>query len=298
MLNAFQAFDGTQKLTLAYVLYILHSGFLNSVLHSISSAVVHLPRYYSRNRKETMTGLVQFGQLSCYTACEDEARFIYKEIFDDGCYDVGQLSDAPFVVDVGANIGFFTLYVKHKYPAAKVLAFEPAPETFKLLERNISLHEIEGVEAIQCALGSQQGIMPLTYFPNLPGNSTLMPEEKEKLRQEAVKMLGQEAADARFGVTQTTDVTIERLSSFLDKYPNMQVDLVKVDVEGAELDVIRGIDESHWAMIRNIVIETWEPSGHRGEIERLLESKGFDVSRSEAEWAPGQFYMIRGRRTT
>ncbi|KAF7541403.1 hypothetical protein G7054_g575 [Neopestalotiopsis clavispora] len=224
--------------------------------------------------------LLQFDQLSCYSSSKEEAQFIYKEIFVDHCYNVTELPEAPFIVDA--------------VPRRQDPAFEPAPQTYDVLSRNLALNHISGVEALQYGLASEPSTMKLTYYPNLPGNSTLVPEEKQKLYEEAVKKRGREVADARFGGAQQVDVKLERLSRFLDGV--QAVDLLKVDVEGAELEVIKGIDDEHWALVRNVVVETWEPSGIRPEIERLLECKGFAVSKEQAEWAPDQFCMIIANR--
>lgn len=73
----------------------------------------------------------------CLVGSEVEAHLIYKESFEEKCYDVAPLPENPDVIDAGANIGLYPVYVKRKYPSAKVLAFEPAPITFQMLQRNL-----------------------------------------------------------------------------------------------------------------------------------------------------------------
>ncbi|KAF6835223.1 amino acid adenylation domain-containing protein [Colletotrichum plurivorum] len=236
----------------------------------------------------------------CYTTSEGEAQFIYKEIFVDRCYDGPKLSETPFVIDAGANVGMFSIYIKQKYPAAKILAFEPAPDTFDVMRQNLKLHNVaEGVEMHPYGLGPKASTEKLTYFPNLPGNSTLRPEEKEAVRKGVAESLGQEFADATFGNAQQLDVKIERLSHFLQSYPDVdRIDLLKVDVEGVELGVLQGLDDEHWAKVRNVVLETMEQSGDRAAIEELLKSKGLTVTLEEAAWAPGAngVYMMTASR--
>ncbi|KAI0192521.1 FkbM family methyltransferase [Astrocystis sublimbata] len=244
-----------------------------------------------------MAHLIQFEKTSCYAQSEEEAKFIYKEIFEDGCYDVAGLPEAPFIVDAGANIGMFSLFVKQKFPAAKVLAFEPAPETYGLLRRNLELHGLaDDVETLPCGLAARASTEKFTYFPNLPGNSTLKPEEKKQMVELARESRGDEVADQIFRGAQEFDVKLERLSDVLSRRPEFAaIDFLKVDVEGAELEVLRGLDDVHWGSVRNIVLETWDASGVRGEMEELLRAKGFTLKREEAPWSKG-FWMISASR--
>ncbi len=85
------------------------------------------------------------GGFSCYAPshAEGEAELIYNEVINRQEYFRHGLSvtGAQCVLDVGANIGIFTLLVKQLVPEASVYAFEPMRETFQVLEANIRLHE-------------------------------------------------------------------------------------------------------------------------------------------------------------
>ncbi|KAK2034914.1 FkbM family methyltransferase [Colletotrichum zoysiae] len=234
---------------------------------------------------------------SCYTTSKDEASFIYKEIYQDKCYDGFELPESPFIIDAGANIGLFSVYMKQKHPSATILAFEPAPQAYDLLRRNLELHHVSDVETHAFGLSSKATTAKFTYFPNLPGNSTLRPEEKVELRRAIAEHLGEEVANHNFAGAQEIDVDLQRLSHFLSGRDGLErIDLLKIDVEGAELDVLLGLDDIHWGMTRNVVLETSVNSGVKPEIERLLRNKGFIVTSEGASWALGQVFTIRARR--
>ncbi|KAL2165004.1 hypothetical protein VTH06DRAFT_300 [Thermothelomyces fergusii] len=239
---------------------------------------------------------------SVYIGAERDARFIYKEIYQDHCYDIAPLSHDAFIIDAGANIGLFTLYMKAKYPAARVLAFEPVPQIFDLYRRNLALHGVPAadVEAHCCALGAAaEAARPLTYFPNAPGNSTFVPGEKELLRRALPQEHYQRMIDRSSAGATRVPVPVDRLSRFLDARPGLRrVDLLKVDVESWELDVLRGLDDRHWPLVRNVAVEVSELSGLREPVESLLRSKGFAVTRELASWSyeTAPTYTVLARR--
>lgn len=238
------------------------------------------------------------GDFSVYAnpSAKMEAEFIYKEIFIDKCYDVANFPDDAFMVDAGANIGMFSLYMKKKFPSSTILAFEPAPNTFNTLKRNLELHKASGVQAHQCGLGRENGSLTLTFYPNMPGNSTLYSEDKEmqfeNLDKEhpVVKLLAE---------SEKVQVEVKRLSDVLSQQSDIRrIDLLKVDVEGAELDVLEGLDDAHWALIDNIAMEICDSKGDFIVIKDLLHSKGFQISTETVPWAPKDLpmYMLIARR--
>jgi FkbM family methyltransferase len=74
---------------------------------------------------------------------QDGAGFLFLEIFANGCYRTGMapLRDGV-VVDLGANIGAFTIDCAVRYPTVRIHAYEPDPETFEVLRRNITTNNL------------------------------------------------------------------------------------------------------------------------------------------------------------
>ena len=247
--------------------------------------------------------LVEFASgFSAYVGGVEETQFFYREIFHDHVYDVTELPENAFMIDAGANIGMFTLYMKKKYPASTILAFEPAPETFGMLNENVKLHELKGVELHECALGAEDTIQTFIFYPTVPGNSTLVPEEKaivKKVFREVSDDYG-DGAERMYQNFQEIPVRVRRLSHFLNGRKDLKsIDLLKVDVEGFELEILRGLEEAHWALVSTVVVEICDlREGRLDAVESLLRSKGFRLKTESPHWSPseGKMFMVIGHR--
>jgi len=204
-----------------------------------------------------------------------EVRFLHDEIFRAGCYDHVELQQRPLVVDAGANIGMFALYIKRRYPAAEILTFEPAPESAAVLRQNIGLHGLAGITVHDVALGSRPEQVAFTYYPAAPGNSTRYPEQSGPAKEAVGRMLSPRVAERLYRGRDIT-VPVERLSAFLTA--GRPVDLLKIDVEGAELEVLQGIDPPQWPLIRQVIVEVQEHAGRLAAVCDLLSSHGLEPS--------------------
>ncbi|QOC93483.1 FkbM family methyltransferase [Micromonospora craniellae] len=211
--------------------------------------------------------------LHLYAQSRSEAQFQYDEIFGHDCYKVAGLRPNAVVVDVGANIGLYTLFVKQHNPDAHIYAFEPIPESAEAFEKNILLHGLRDVRLTRCGIGAQpEPRAPFTYYPNTPGNSTRYPEQK----QLQIDLLTHRHPRLDYRSEYRAEIVsapIEPLSAVLPSSP--VIDLLKVDAEGAELDILIGVKDRDWQRIKRVVLEVQDVDGHLAKIASLLTDRGY-----------------------
>ncbi len=163
-------------------------------------------------------------------------------------------------IDVGANLGYFTAVLAQCVgPAGRVWAFEPVPETYELLTLCTSLNDYAHVTPIRSALGVADGSIEITYDRRHSGIATMHPD--------------QPGGDTQPVQLRTLDTMIA--SGEVDRLP----DLIKVDVEGHELDVLRGarqtIAEASPAIVFELNERTARVAGWTlAELAELLRSLG------------------------
>ncbi|MDI5965472.1 FkbM family methyltransferase [Streptomyces sp. SL13] len=236
------------------------------------------------------------GGLHVYAQSIMETRFMHDEIFNEGCYDV-DLPDRPFIVDVGGNIGMFVLYIKSKYPDAEIISFEPMPQSAAVFRQNVALHRLEGITLNEVALGSEtEGNVMFAFYPMLPGNSTRYPETKVLPMVQMAEAVPQKTVDQMYKV-QEVNATVERLASFLPE--DRDVDLLKVDVEGAEADVLLGIAADQWPRIHQAVLEVADLDGQLEKVNGILHDAGFTTAVTQAPLTEARnvTYMVHATRT-
>lgn len=209
-----------------------------------------------------------------------EAHYLYHEIFthDDYLKDLPQLPPNAVVVDAGANIGLFALRVAEACPEAHLVVVEPVPSTCALLRLNLAEIAVDEVHVHQVALGESPGRTVLTAYDHLSANSTGRPQEKPASWVAAMRAAQPDQATAdEMLSTSSVEVDVMRLSQVLPRHP-ARIDLVKVDVEGAELEVLRGIEDRDWPRIAAVVVEVHDVDGRLAEVERLLTRRGFSCA--------------------
>ena len=230
----------------------------------------------------------------------NETEYLYEEIFENRCYvrhGISLPADAC-VIDVGANIGMFTLFVHSECERPRVYAFEPVPAIFDSLARNCELYAPD-VKLFRCGLSDGERIETFSYYPRYSMMSGQSGYARPEMEVEVVRRFiqnqleqGIEGAESllaevgnlladRFQGEQVK-VELRRLSDILRQERIERVDLLKVDVQRAELDVLLGIEEQDWGRIDQVVMEVHDAPGERteGSLRRtreLLERRGFRI---------------------
>ena len=233
-----------------------------------------------------------------------ETDFFYQQIFvDQTNFKHGiTLHDGACVFDVGANIGFFTLFVQHIWQNVRVLAFEPIPAIFETLRLNTSLYgKPEGADTklFQCGLAETSGEVEFTFYPNSTSQSGRYGDEADE-REVLRSIIGNVKPEGVGQSDQYLDALIESrvngekiacrlrtLSEVIRDEGIERIDLLKIDVEKSELDVLAGIADADWQKIQQIVIEAHDVDGHLARLVQLLNHRGYRVIAEQDEYLNG-----------
>ena len=184
--------------------------------------------------------------------------WVVKETCLDRDYEnSASLQDNWIIIDIGAGLGDFTAYAAQRNPNGRVLAFEPFPESFALLQQNVALNNLRNVEAQPCAIAEKPGTLALNIGIG-----------------EAVQ----------HSTTQTGANTIEvqalTLQQVFDEYGLDRCDFLKMDIEGGEYAILRGADADWLKRVQRIALEYHDntSAGQHAELVQLLQINGYQVT--------------------
>jgi len=213
------------------------------------------------------TGSREVTVAGSYTMTLDLANAIHRQIFM-GCFAHSMTKWAAHLLasggtffDVGAHAGYFSLLASTRVgPSGRVFAVEPNPGTFASLEQHLAINHVTNVKAVMCGLADKPGSLTLHAPPSrIDYNATVLP------RSDWTRV----------------DVPARTLDHCVREWAIERIDLMKIDVEGAEpLVLAGGTGALASGVVRHAMIEVNGPrlteggSGPR-ELAQTLETFGF-----------------------
>ena len=169
-------------------------------------------------------------------------------------------NNAPVILDLGANIGAFTLLAAQCFPKAKFFSFEPEARNYASLKYNIQLNNLEGkINAINSAVAEHAGERNF-YISNY---------------EYAHSLLQEQVADGNRGALTVHCTTITKI---FEDYHLETVDILKLDIEGSEYAVLYQLPKYFYEKIGIICLEIHVSRENKSEdLIAFLGQQGFKV---------------------
>ncbi|WP_217920700.1 FkbM family methyltransferase [Halorubrum sp. CBA1229] len=182
-------------------------------------------------------------------------RSVVEDLLND-------LDSDDIFYDIGANVGTYTCFAAAKLGPGRTFAFEPEPENADRLRENLDLNNLDA-EIVQIALSNTNGTVDLA-------------------------LTGDEAGEGKHAIAtgddgQTLEVETARGDSIIKERELPKPTVVKIDVEGAELSVLRGLRETLRENCQLVYVEVHKEKiedfdGEVSEVKTLLTDAGFEVA--------------------
>src|SRR3989344_1989116 len=174
-----------------------------------------------------------------------------KEVIGDNDYRLTPDAKIKTVLDIGANIGTFSVLAAITFPQAKIYCFEPSASTYALLKHNLKVNGVNSqVDATQVAVFSE--VKKLKLYNAGPSG---------------IRSLFQSRAETNFETIMTTT-----LPQIISRFKLKQIDYLKVDCEGAEYEIFRSLTRPNWKKIKRRALEFHEliPGQDHRELLSIL----------------------------
>jgi FkbM family methyltransferase len=226
---------------------------------------------------------IRFGELLFYFRRDLAPASLdtYIEIFRNQTHMLipdFQPENNSLILDIGANEGFYSLYMKYHNRDIHLVSVEPVPDIFEILTRNIQANGFNEIQALNVALSDRTGTGVLETYPHVSSISShdIMQLKRPWTRPGRIR---------KISVRQTT------LPALFSSLGLEVVDLLKLDVEGSELKTLKS-GESVLKRIKKLVVE-WHTSELREDCKRFLQARNFKLVHEECRRTGDSYFINR-----
>ncbi len=181
------------------------------------------------------------------------------------------------VVDLGANEGYYTLRMKMLNPGLRVVAAEPVRENAELFRANLEANEISGVEIRETAVTDRLGSVALETLPHVGtvASTDIFAFPRPWIRSE---------------MTESRIVPTTTLPALLEDTGVEEAEILKIDVEGSEVEILSSSREQ-LRRFKRIVVECHGAEA-RHSVREIVESQSFSCIHEEDKRS-GDLYFLR-----
>lgn len=218
-------------------------------------------------RSNSLATLKWRGRTVFYRPGSSDGRSIYQNLLRTGKkaeYYLPRAISPEVILDIGSNIGASILYFQHRFPSARIFGFEPHPDTFCVLQRNVANLPLVSVNNYGLA-----GVDATVAVRHDPVDFSAVSTKPEMMSASA--SASHVTCEIKHAGQALRDLGIEK------------VDLIKIDCEGAEYDVLHALPEEILSECKWIVGEIHDSSGFK--LLELLAS-GFDLDLRKSMFEP------------
>jgi FkbM family methyltransferase len=204
---------------------------------------------------------------------------IYMELFRERHH--GKLSsflptNESVIIDLGANEGYYVLKAKEFAPKSKIIAVEPNPTAFRILKKNVEANKLKNVILMNKAVTPRNGKIK---FEVVKGRSEVgATKVYEKFRKKG-----------RLKKIIVDSITLESLCK---KYKIDKIDLLKIDVEGSEVDILKS-SKNVLPKVERAIVEYHRAQRTKGRTIKLMINNNFKLLKIDDQKYYGDLYFIR-----
>ncbi|MCW3123116.1 MAG: methyltransferase, FkbM family domain protein [Flavipsychrobacter sp.] len=206
---------------------------------------------------------LQNDGLVCFINTKD---LIGWKIFFTGEYERGTnrvleqyVKEGDIVIEAGANLGSETVLLSKMVGKGRVYGFEPNPYTFDRLKTNVAINELTNVEVFDIAMGEKNGSISFNIYPKNFCNAGMSSKYMET------------------PLTRKITVQQQTLDSFVKAHNISKVDFLKMDIQGAEMDLLKGAGETMAKYKPKVFLEALEVYNDVKAMYEELKKYGYTV---------------------